>query len=313
MTELAPDRVPPNDIPAEVSVLGAMMAHPPAVPIARELLAEADFYRPAHQLIFKVLSYMADNPARFGPPDLVTIRAALESRGRLEEVGGIQYLIDMVEGVPTAANVEYYANIVKDKAQRREVIIASTQATNDAFGTGETSEIIATVSQAIAGAGNRSRSRGKSSAAAVEANMEAAIAGERISVAWPWKSITKYAKPCAPGAVSVICGEPGSGKSFLFQEAMLCWHRSGIKTAMYHLEKTREYHQTRALGQLVGDSHLLSDEWQRDNPDDARAALAEYSDLLDSYGACVWDDPDGSTTLDNVQSWIAARINEGAG
>jgi len=305
-------RTPPCDIQAEASVLGAMMISAPAIPVAREVLVEVDFYRPAHQLIFKALCYMADHPAKYGQPDLVTLRAAMQARGRLAEVGGVEYLVALAEGVPSTANVGYYAEVVKDKARLRELIIASTQAANDAYGPGEASEIIASATQAVAAAGNHSRKRGRASAADVGANIEAAIAGNRRSIPWPWKTITQYAKACAPGAVTVLCGDPGSGKSFLFQEAMLCWHKSNIPVAMLHLEKTREYHMARALGQLDGNNDILSDEWQRENPGLAREIHARHAAMLDSYGNCMWDDPDGSTTLEMVRSWIAARINEGA-
>ncbi|HUX02811.1 MAG TPA: DnaB-like helicase N-terminal domain-containing protein [Phycisphaerae bacterium] len=312
MLEEATTRIPPHDIPAEASVLGAMMVFAPAVPVAREIVAEEDFYRPAHQIIFKALSYMADHPAKFGPPDLVTLRAALQTRGRLDAVGGVEYLVALADGVPSATNVEYYAQVVKDKARLRELIVAGTQAVNDAFGAGEASDILTNAAQAVAAAGNHSRKRSPDAAAGVAANIEAAIAGERESVAWPWRAITHYAKPCAPGAVTVICGDPGSGKSFLFQEAMLYWHGRGIKTAMLHLEKTRDYHQTRALAQLEGNSQIISIDWQKAHPDKAREIYARNKDALESYGATVWDDPDGATTLGKVQAWIAARINDSA-
>lgn len=305
-------RVPPHDIPAEASVLGAMMVYSQAVPTASEILAENDFYRPAHQLIFRVLCYMADHPARFGPPDLVTIRAALQSRGRLAEIGGVEYLVALANGVPSAANVEHYAEIVKDKSRRRELIVASTTTVNAAFGTGSTADILTNATLAVAAAGNHSRKPSQTSSADVRARIESAIAGQRVSISWPWRSVTRYANPCAPGAVTILCGEPGSGKSLAFQEAMLAWHQQGIPTAILHLEKNREYHQIRALAQLAGESSLTSDQWQRANPKEARMAEEEYRDVLNSYGATVFDDPDGSMTLEQVQTWMAARATEGA-
>ncbi len=309
---MEPERTPPHDIKAEVCVIGAIMIDAKAVTVARETLTEDSFYRPAHQTIFRVLCWMADHPAKWGLPDLVTVRAAMRERGCLESVGGVEYLIEMVEGVPSAANISHYAGIVAEMAQRRAVIIAGTQAANEAFGTGDTGEIVAQAVTSITQAGRRRSKTNKTSAAEVAANMEAAIAGDRRSIQWPWACVTRWAKACAPGAVCVVCGEPGAGKSWWLQEAMLFWHRQGVKTAMMQLEKNRAYHQARALGQLDGNSPLVSDEWQENHPQDAREALERHRELLDSYGAAVWDDPDGEITLDEVQQWIAARIGEGA-
>ena len=307
-----PAREIPSDIPAEGCVLGSMILDPKARSVAREILSVPDFFRPAHQTIFTAICYMADHPAKWGPLDLVTLRAAMSERGRLEAVGGIEYLSMLVEGVPDRANVEYYAGIVADKAQLRAVSVAGTEAAKAAFGHGDAGEIAAKAVAAMAKAGKARCKRNKTSAAGVAANIEAAIAGERESVAWPWRAITQYAKPCAPGAVTVICGDPGSGKSFLFQEAMLYWHSRGVATAMFHLEKTREYHQTRALAQLEGNSNIISTDWQKANPDKAREIHERNKDVLESYGNTVWDDPDGATTLGQVQAWIAARIDDGA-
>lgn len=89
-----------------------------------EILEASDFYRPAHQEIFDALSSLA---MRDEPVDIVTIQEELRKRGRLDDVGGTEYLFTLVETVPTAANVEYYARIVENKAVLRKLISAGTE------------------------------------------------------------------------------------------------------------------------------------------------------------------------------------------
>ena len=304
-------RIPPHDIKAEVCVLGSMLLDVKAVSIAREIVDADSFYRPAHQHIYKAIAYMADHPARWGSPDVVTLRAAMAERGCLEKVGGVEYLVELLN-VPQPENVGYYARIVADNARKRQLIIASTHAVDAGFGQGEASEVISEAMSAISHITIGTNRRSTTSADDVGAALEDAIAGRRQSISWPWQSVTRWAKACAPGAVTIICGEPGSGKSFLLQEAMLHWHRQGIRTSMIHLEKDRRYHQTRALGQLAQNNQILSDEWQMENPVEAREILEEYRETLDSYGETVWDDPDGSMTIDAVQQWLTARISDGS-
>ena len=307
-------RVPPQSIQAEASVLGAMMIHAPAIPVVREIVAAEDFYRPAHQTIFKAICWMHDHPAKFGMVDLVTLRAAFEARGSLASIGGVEYLVALVQGVPTAANVEHYARIVKDKSRLRGAIIASSQAAQDAFeGHEDADDIIDAAKRAFDDATRAPHGKKPRSAAdEVADDIADAIGGRRNSVEWPWSKITSWANPCAPGNVAVLCGDPGSGKSLLFQEAMLRWHQAGIPVAMLHLEKGRKFHMIRALAQLARCSDVTSDYWQNLNPDRAKAIAEQFRGELHSFGENVWDDPDGSITLDKIRAWIDARAQAGA-
>jgi replicative DNA helicase len=124
------DRIPPQDIGAETCVLGGMMLQPAAVAKAAGLLVETDFYRPAHVDLFRVMLGMQ---AARQPIDLVTLKDALSTAGLLERVGGIEYVGDIVDGVPDAANVEYYANIVRDASIKRELIAMATEIIADGY------------------------------------------------------------------------------------------------------------------------------------------------------------------------------------
>jgi replicative DNA helicase len=117
-------KVPPHSIEAEESVLGGIMLDNTAFDRAIELIIPEDFYRDAHR---KILRAMMDLSERHEPVDLVTLADALRSRNELQDVGGAAYLAELAERVPTAANVAYYARIVKDKAILRSLIETTTE------------------------------------------------------------------------------------------------------------------------------------------------------------------------------------------
>lgn len=122
--------VPPHSIEAERSVLGAMLQDGGAVTAAVELLSAEDFYVPAHREIFdaaKALS--AGNMA----VDLVTMDAELGRRGTLPGVGGIEYLIELTQFVPTTANVRYYIRIVAEKSTLRRLIAAAGEISREGY------------------------------------------------------------------------------------------------------------------------------------------------------------------------------------
>ncbi|MEK6190504.1 MAG: replicative DNA helicase [Carnobacterium alterfunditum] len=117
------DRLPPQSIEAEQAVLGSIFLDPDTVVGALEFIESKDFYRRGHQLIFQsMLELNGHNEAI----DIVTVTNALESRNQLEDVGGMAYLAELAVSVPTAANMEYYAKIVEQKAILRNLIHTAT-------------------------------------------------------------------------------------------------------------------------------------------------------------------------------------------
>jgi replicative DNA helicase len=117
-------RVPPQNIEAEQSTLGSMMIEKTALEKGLEILRGEDFYRPAHQEIYDALAALAE---RDEPCDIITLQEELRKRGKLEECGGTEYLMALVDSVPTAANIEYYARIVEQKSILRKLIAAGTE------------------------------------------------------------------------------------------------------------------------------------------------------------------------------------------
>ncbi|KLR74735.1 DNA helicase, partial [Geobacillus sp. T6] len=117
-------------IEAEQAVLGAVFLDPTALTLASERLIPEDFYRAAHQKIFHAMLRVADKGE---PVDLVTVTAELAALEQLEEVGGVSYLSELADSVPTAANVEYYARIVEEKSLLRRLIRTATSIAQDGY------------------------------------------------------------------------------------------------------------------------------------------------------------------------------------
>ena len=118
------DRLPPQNLEAEQSVLGAVLLDNAVLPRVIEILQPEDFYRGPHRRLFAA---MLDLFERDESIDLITLRERLEQKNQLEEVGGAVYLATLVDQVPTAANIAYHARIVREKAMLRGLITASTE------------------------------------------------------------------------------------------------------------------------------------------------------------------------------------------
>lgn len=116
------DKVPPQSLEAEQSVLGAVLLDKDAIVKVVELLHPEHFYRPQHALIFSAIVKLYEKRL---PADLITLTSQLKEMGEYENVGGSGYLSTLVAFVPTSSNIEHYANIVKDKAVKRQLITTS--------------------------------------------------------------------------------------------------------------------------------------------------------------------------------------------
>lgn len=134
MSDILADRTPPQNTEAEQAVLGAIFLEQEALVTASEMLTPGDFYRPAHQRIYQAMLELGE---RGEPVDLVTVTAELESKKLLEDVGGVSYLTDLANAVPTAANVEYYCRIIEQKAILRQLIRTATKIVTDGYNQAE--------------------------------------------------------------------------------------------------------------------------------------------------------------------------------
>ncbi len=123
-------RVPPQAVDVEMSVLGAMLIEKEAIARALDLLSEEAFYKEAHRLIYQGMIALFD---RSEPVDLVTLTEELRRRGVLEKVGGSYYLTELTNRITSAANIEYHAKIVLEKALMRQLIASSNEVAGRAY------------------------------------------------------------------------------------------------------------------------------------------------------------------------------------
>jgi len=121
--DLSSHKLPPQNVEAEQSILGGILIANDAINKVMELLSPEDFYRDAHRKIFNSLINLSE---RDEPADLITLTNELRKMNQLDSVGGASYVASLIDSVPTAANIEYYAKIVKEKAILRSLIQTST-------------------------------------------------------------------------------------------------------------------------------------------------------------------------------------------
>jgi replicative DNA helicase len=123
-------RVPPQNIEAEQSVLGAVLLENEAINQALEILTADDFYRETHREIFRAMMDLSDHNQ---PVDAITLTDALRTKGVLEQIGGPAYIAELADTVPTAANVSHYARIVREKAVLRSLATIATDIASSAY------------------------------------------------------------------------------------------------------------------------------------------------------------------------------------
>ena len=122
--DLLAQRLPPQSLEAEVSVLGGILLENEALNRVLEVIREGDFYRESHRTIFSAFLELYE---RSEPADLITLSEVLKKREEFEAVGGIEYLNSLVNSVATAANITYYAKIIKEKSILRKLINRATE------------------------------------------------------------------------------------------------------------------------------------------------------------------------------------------
>lgn len=120
-------KIPPQDIEAEQAVLGSMLTDQDAVIAAIEVLKEDDFYREDNKIIYTALLNIYN---RAEPIDIITLKSELSSMGKLEAVGGLEYIAQLPDKVPTTANVERYVKIVKEKSMLRNLVKTANEIIN---------------------------------------------------------------------------------------------------------------------------------------------------------------------------------------
>lgn len=236
-------RVPPQDLPAEQSVLGAMLLSKHAIDPASDVLTGRDFYRPAHELIFETITSLSQ---RGEPADAITVAAELQRRGELTRVGGAPYLHTLVAGVPIASNVDFYAEIVREKAILRRLVEVGQKIAQ--LGYAEQGEITEIVDRAQAEVLDVDGSNKAEDYRTVSELMDLTIEeidaiqnrdGDMAGVPSGFPELDKFTTGFRPGQMIVVAARPGVGKSTLGLDfCRAASIRNKMSSAIFSLEMT---------------------------------------------------------------------------
>jgi len=257
------DRIPPQNLEAEISILGAVLQDPAALLKAMEVLRAADFYKEAHRKIF---SACIDLFERNEPVDLVTLANELMRRKQLEEVGGASALSSLVDAVPTAANIAYHARIVKDKALLYALIQKGTAVVSRAYAdTDDVDEVLDWAEQQIFEISQDKISRSfvpvksvlKGTFQLIEKlyDRKSHVTG----VPTGFKRFDEMTAGLQPSELIVVAGRPSMGKtSFCLNIAQHAAITERIPVAIFSLEMSKEQLVQRMLCSVAKvDSHKL--------------------------------------------------------
>ena len=151
-------KIPPHDLAAEQSVLGSVFISPDAIISLADELTPDDFYKPANKIVFKTMLSLLEKGE---PIDATTMVSALTNQGDISNIGGINYVVELVNSTPTSKNVEHYAKLVKEKATLRKVIADLSDSLSSAYqGDVSISDIIAKTEKSMLDISNQNTGTG---------------------------------------------------------------------------------------------------------------------------------------------------------
>ena len=210
------ERLPPQDVAAEQSALGAMLLSKDAIGECSEIIKAVDFYRPAHERIYEAV---VDLFSRGEPVDAITVADELTKRGELTRVGGTAYLHQLIAGVPTAANAAFYAEIVAERAVLRRLVEAGTRIVQIGYGGGDVEEIVNTAQAEIYAVADK---RGGDDYHALadliqpttdEIEHNASSTGEMVGVPTGFNELDELTNGLHPGQMVIVAARPAVGKA----------------------------------------------------------------------------------------------------
>ena len=269
------DRTPPQDIAAEQSVLGAMLLSKDAIADVVEIVRGHDFYRPAHETIFDTI---IDLYGRGDPADAITVAAELTRRGELGRVGGAPYLHTLTASVPTAANAEYYADIVRERAILRRLVEAGTRIVQMGYGSdGDVDDIVDRAQAEVYSVTDR---RTSEDYAVLSEIMEGALdeieaigsrGGAMVGVPTGFEDLDRLTNGLHPGQLIIVAARPGLGKSTLGLDfARAAAIRNHLASVIFSLEMTRNQITMRLLSaearvalHHMRTGQMSDDDWNR--------------------------------------------------
>ncbi|MCK2214194.1 replicative DNA helicase [Actinomadura sp. ATCC 31491] len=270
------ERTPPHNIEAEQSVLGGMLLSKDAIADVVEIIRADDFYRPAHQMVYEVIT---DLYGRGEPADAVTVFDELQKRGEMARVGGAAYLHTLTAVVPTAANAGYYAKIVREQAILRRLIEAGTRIVSYGYG-GQNEEVDDLVDRAQAEIYKVTERRTSEDYAPLADIMPGALdeleaigsrGGQMVGVPTGFADLDQLTNGLHPGQMIVVAARPAIGKSTLGLDfARSAAIKNGMTTVIFSLEMSRNEITMRLLSaearvalHAMRSGMMSDDDWTR--------------------------------------------------
>jgi predicted ATP-dependent serine protease len=146
----------------------------------------------------------------------------------------------------------------------------------------------------------------------VKQRLDDSISGKRYSVEWRWPQIDDLTNALLPATQTLICGEPGSSKSFMALQTAAYWHERGVKVSILETEETLAYHMERLLAQRTGLKGLIKPAWCKEHPAETLQAWENNQDFLDSFGSRVTDNCRKFITHAGSIAWCKEQAASGS-
>ncbi len=238
-------KLPPQDAEAELSVLGALMLDKNAVIQVADFLAPSDFYESKNRKVYQAILELWSHGE---PIDLLTVSHDLKEKKQLEDVGGIDYLTGLVGSVPTSAHVAHYANIVREKRVRRDLIQASSEINENAFDEKNFEDLLDSVEQKIFSISQRSRPQRfvsiKDELPAAYERLEKLHRGEKGSlrgIPTLFHDLDRMLSGLQPSDLIIVGARPSLGKTaFVLDIARQAAIAGGKAVGIFSIEMSRE-------------------------------------------------------------------------
>lgn len=245
-------KVPPQNIEAEQSILSAILIDNKTLPEVLETLSEKDFYREVHQKIFAA---MVDLFERSEPADLITMTNILKEQGQLESVGGATYLSELVDTIPMATNAAHYAKIIHEKATLRRLIERAASITSRCFeDRGDMEDILDFAERSIFDISEDKVRPAFHSLADILTDtykaVEQAYENKILVTGVPtgYRELDQLTSGFQPGDLVIIAGRPSMGKTALaLNITQSATAATGIPSAIFSLEMSKEQLSLRLL------------------------------------------------------------------
>jgi len=238
-------KLPPQDIEAERSVLGALMLDKNAIIMVADLIMPYDFYQPAHAKIFEAIFELFEKNE---PIDILSVTKKLKDKNLLTEIGGSSYLTELINSVPTASHISYYAKIVSQKKTLRDLISASTEINEKVFDTSEDPEdLLDDIEQKIFSISQKSRPQKfipiKDELKTAYERIEKLHQGERglRGVTTGFDELDNYLSGLQKSDLIILGARPSLGKTALCLDiAKNAAIKTGIPVGIFSLEMSRD-------------------------------------------------------------------------